>query len=1023
ALITSAETKKLSEISIITEREKTWLLTEFNQTETCFPKDKTIIQLFEEQVARFGRNNALVWGDETLTYLELNQKANQLAQRLAKNHAKSGDRVAILLNRGPLQIISILAILKLGCVYVPIDPAYPNKRINFMLENSESTLILTHAKFKSRLGVPVRPILLDSLPVAPQSDQATPIASAYAPAKRSSDGLAYIMYTSGSTGTPKGTLITHRNVIRVVKETNYITVLPTDRFLQLSNYAFDGSVFDIFGALLNGACLYIVPKELAIEIPQLAQFIQTQKITVFFITSSLFNALVDWDVNALENTRKVLVGGEAISVAHARKALETLGVGRIINGYGPTETTVFASYYPIDHIEQAAQSVPIGYPLANTKLYVLDKQGQLAPPNTPGELYIGGDGVGKGYLNRDELTQQKFLDNPFEEGGKLYRTGDLVQMLPDGAIDYIGRIDFQIKIRGFRVELGEIENYIKSVAGINEVVVVAPKDQTGSMYIAAYYTVDPHIHTIDSAQISEFLSDKLPDYMIPTRMKQLDALPLNMNGKVDRNSLPVIEDKQDQLSNYLAPRNDLERRILENMQAVLDNRRIGIQDNFFKFGGQSIKAIALIQALRKQGIELNVSDVFHYPTVESLATLPKVQNLHTHKIMSPAVARQSAEPVPLITLNEQQLDSVVGHVQNTCSLISQMIVAAGKVTQFPLSPVQKAHNEAGSNLSGLTTQINGDLDSTAIRHLLLTIIQNNQLLHAVVEEDGGSLVWKECDITAISALLATQIPYLDLCEYTESTKEAVLKQLYGRILLSPYQQGQLPWRMCCLRTSQDAHTVIWGFDHTAFDGMSAEVIRRQIAKATAQTLGETGQAGDTPQKYQEYVSWLARGPQAISEQALVERFALAKWSKANQTLMTTLAQIPDRNQQRVTVSIPLAEIGSADIWQFAFDWTVDALRNYAGMSEIPLALVQYGRSYQEKDYYNCVGEFLDIIPLLIGEGEATTAVLERLKLCRTHAINFFALLFDEKLAAKFSTVAGLLSASYTAAGQSKPFVL
>ena len=1026
SLITSNPQQKLAEISIVTQREKEWLIKEYNQTETDFPREKTIAQLFEEQVQEFGQNPALVWGNDTLSYFELNQKSNQLAKLLSEYHVISGDRIAIMLNRGPLQIVSILAVLKLGCTYVPIDPDYPDKRINFMIRDSGSHLILTQAEFTSRLNVPAQQILLDTWGDFLSVSTETAISSGYSPGESVSKSVAYIMYTSGSTGIPKGTLITHRNVIRVVKDTNYITLLPTDRLLQLSNYAFDGSIFDIFGALLNGACLVMIPKEVVIELSQLAEYIKNQKITVFFITTALFNALVDWDIVALKNIRKVLFGGEQISVPHARKALEILGPEKLIHVYGPTETTVFASYYPIDYIDQHAKSVPIGYPVANTKLYILDHQGQLVPPNVPGELYIGGDGVGKGYLNRDDLTHQRFLDNPFEDTGKLYRTGDLVWMASGGAIEFIGRIDFQIKIRGFRVELGEIENHIRSMPGIAEVIVMASKDRLESMYIAAYYTVDRKMSQeggIEPAQIRNFLSDKLPDYMIPSRMKRMESLPLNLNGKVDRDALPIIEEKGEKSSNYLEPRNELEKIILEKMQEVLDNYNIGVKDDFFRHGGQSIKAIALVQLLGEAGIKLKVSEIFQHPSAERLAALPGLRNQYQHAM--PMLAHSDAtSSLSLMTLNEQQLRSVVEHVHITCKLLSQLVVSADVVTEFPLSPVQKAHNEFGSNLSGFTTQVNGEIDETSMRRILIKIIQNNQLLHSVVVEDNTIFLWKEFDLADIKSLLENQIPYLDLREYTEPTQHQLLNQLYSLILLSPYTEGELPWRLCCLRTDQDTHMVIWGFDHTAFDGMSAEVIRRQIEKAVLIGLKDTStMPEELPQKYQDYVFWIAQGPQEISEQEIIDLFVLNDWSKANQALMLSLGQISGRSQKSVEIAVPLAEVGSRDVWHYAFDLTVNILRSYTGLDRIPLALVQYGRSYKNKDYYNCVGEFLDIIPLLIDGTKSVAEVTEQLKQCHLKVINFLSLLFDEGLVTKFPRIADILAPFYKAVGQPKPFAL
>jgi amino acid adenylation domain-containing protein len=1027
SLITGNPNQKLTDLSIITPDENEWL-SDLNQTSTDFPGDKTIIQLFEEQVKRNGQHTAISWGNEHISYNELNHKANRIAELLAEHHVNRGDRIAILLDRSPLQVVSILGILKAGCVYVPIDLDYPEKRINFMLGDSGSCLVLTQSKCVSSIGHSVPYIQVDSVELEMTSDNSS-ISSMLQPKDIGAEDTAYIIYTSGSTGTPKGTVISHRNVIRVVRDTNYIEISPTDRLLQLSNYAFDGSVFDIFGALLNGASLVMISNKAAIEVPQLTKFIEQEEITVFFITTALFNMLVDWDVTCLRNTRKILFGGEATSVPHVRKALDFLGSKRIINVYGPTESTVFATYYPIDNIEDDAQFVPIGYPISNTTLYILDEQGHPVPPNVPGELYIGGAGIAKGYLNREDLSNQKFLHDPVENSGKVYRTGDLVWRLPTGEIGFIGRTDFQIKIRGFRVEMGEIESYIKNIPSVKEVIVVSQKDKTGNIYIAAYYTVDQQVHGTEPDQIREHLSDKVPDYMVPSRMKKMDRLPLNHNGKIDRTALPVIEEASG-LSSFAAPRTDLEEVILKKMQDVLDNGNIGIRDDFFKFGGHSIKAIALVQSLSKVGINLKVNEIFQYPTVEGLAALPKLKDVSKMDKKRRAIVSESEISLHSITLNENQMDSLVQHVQNTCSLISTIMVSANRISQFPFSPVQTAHATLGSSISGFTTRLYGNLDEPFVRKLIVNIIQNNQLLHCFAETEEEDIpVWKECDISTVVPLIKKSVPYLDLREYTEETKEQIADKLCNAILLSAYQIGDLPWRLCCLRLDQDTHFVIWGFDHTAFDGMSGDVIRHQMEKEVSFYLNDIEDSSvqsdqeDHPQKYQEYISLLTSGPRSITEKEIIEQFSLNKWQENNDILMKSLEKMPGRVEKECEINIPLVDADGQDTWWFAFNFTVNLLRGYTSVNETPLAIVDYGRRYNNKDFYNCVGEFLDIIPLLVGGRERESNIVELLKECRLKSINFLSLLFDTNLSKKYSKIDHLLAPSFKAVGQTKKLVL
>lgn len=1022
AMLTENPNRKLSELSLVTQQEREWLLHEVNPTVMLDASQPTLVQLFEEQVEQHGHLPAILWNEREMTYAELNQRANRLAARLASQHVRHTDRIAILLDRSPLQIISILAILKLGCAYVPIDPEYPQSRIAFMLEDSGSSLVLTDSSLEAYVATSIPLLLLDQEEqVEGECEVSLPLTSLRHSESNTghADNTAYMMYTSGSTGTPKGVLVSHRNVARVVKNTNYVTISPSDRVLQLSNYAFDGSTFDIFGALLNGACLVMISRESAIEIAQLAEFIEQKRITVFFITVALFNMLVDWDVTVLKHVRKVLIGGEAVSIPHARKAVEFLGPNTLINGYGPTETTVFAAYYPIGHIDKHVQHIPIGYPLSQTKLYILDQQGHLVPPFVPGELYIGGTGVSKGYLNRDELTAQRFIRDPFDSTGTLYRTGDLVWRLPTGEVGFIGRLDFQVKIRGFRIELGEIENHILHVHGVKEAVVLARTDRIGSKYMAAYYTVhtngDSDGHVLDQDQMKVRLQERLPAYMIPSRLTKLEQMPLNLNGKIDRHALADFSDYVGEQHGYIAPRNEVERTILRSMKEVLDNDRIGIIDDFFAHGGHSIKAIALVQSLLQAGLQLKVNEIFMYPTVEQLAALPGLAGS-----LSSSVDAGFGEPIhdgEKCALSEQQVDMLVQHVRSTCSLISTMVAAAKRVAQFPLSPVQLAHGTFGSQASGCIARIHDSVDERSLRQLLMSMIQRHQLLHCVMIGDEDP-AWSECEMTELSPFIVQHIPYLDLRSYDDVTRQRLVDSLSAAILSEPYIAGQLPWRLCCLRVDQHSHLIVWGFDHVAFDGMSAEIIRNQLEQGIAGT-----RSSESMQKYADYVSLLAMGPEGITEQEIIDYYGLRLWHEQNQSVMDSLQQIPNRDVTELELSIPIADKKMKDPWWFAFDLVGTLLRAYTGICDIPIAMIHYGRSYSNQDFYNCVGEFLDLIPLVICEKQPSGRLEEQMRLCKEHSINFLSLLYNEQLSGNYAEIRRLLEAAYRRSGQSQDLVL
>jgi non-ribosomal peptide synthetase component F/acyl carrier protein len=417
-------------------------------------------------------------------------------------------------------------------------------------------------------------------------------------------------------------LTTHYNVTRVVRDTNYIDIKPEDRFLQLSNYAFDGSVFDIYGALLNGSALVLIEKDDVLAVERLAEIIKREAITVFFVTTALFNTLVDLDIECLHGIRKVLFGGERVSIEHSGNALAYLGKGRVIHVYGPTETTVYAAYYFIDGIADTASTIPIGKPISNTTIYVLDKHLKPLPIGASGELYIGGTGTARGYVNSPELTAEKFL---FDFSKKLYKTGDLGRWLPDGNIEFIGRIDHQVKIRGLRIELGEIESQLLTHDEIKEVVVISKQDQQGSSRgLCAYFVSDNELST---AQLREYLSKSLPGYMVPSYFIRLDRIPLTPNGKVDQRALP--EPGLTVGENYAVPRDKIEKELVRIWSRVLSKdsshesqlqESIGIDDNFFELGGHSLKAARLMSRIYSVlNVKVPLTEIFRTPSIRGLA--------------------------------------------------------------------------------------------------------------------------------------------------------------------------------------------------------------------------------------------------------------------------------------------------------------------------------------------------------------------------------------------------------------------
>jgi amino acid adenylation domain-containing protein len=497
------------------------------------------------------------------------------------------------------------------------------------------------------------------------------------PSTNKADGgqLAYIIYTSGSTGKPKGTLTTHANVIRVVRNTNYIRFTGEDRVLQLSNYAFDGSVFDIYGALLNGAALVMLKKEDVLALDRLSALIVRERITVFFVTTALFNALVDIGIQGLKGVRKVLFGGERVSVEHAAKARHYLGENRVIHVYGPTETTVYATYYNINHIDPRMDTIPIGSPISNTFVYILDPRLKIVPIGVNGELYIGGDGTARGYLNRPGLTREKFLRGgpggavfsksapPGRRRQKIYKTGDLARWLWDGNIEFIGRVDHQVKIRGFRIEPGEIESRLLKYHEIKKTFVTARENASAERYLCAYIAADVS-GGVDVAGLKEDLHRQLPDFMVPAYFVLVDDFPLTPNGKIDIDKLPDPE-AAGPADGYTAPRNPLEEKMAALWADVLgvDQRYTGIDSDFFELGGHSLKATLLVSKIQEElHLQVPLAEVFRTPTIRGLSGYLKKAPGYKYAVIQPLEEKEyyplSSSQKRLYVLQQLEANSI-----------------------------------------------------------------------------------------------------------------------------------------------------------------------------------------------------------------------------------------------------------------------------------------------------------------------------------------------------------------------------
>jgi amino acid adenylation domain-containing protein/non-ribosomal peptide synthase protein (TIGR01720 family) len=613
----------LGELTLLTEAEKHQLLLEWNQASESFPPGRSIHELFEAAAAATPNATALVYEQAQLTYAELNARANQLANYLRARGAGPETLIALSLERSLDLVVAILGILKAGAAYVPCDPELPAARLAFILTDTRAPMLVTEQSLLPRVTATAAEIIcLDRDSAAIAAESAGDLDSRATP-----ENVAYVIYTSGSTGQPKGVCVTHHNVVRLFEATDaWFHFGRGDVWTLFHSVAFDFSVWEIWGALGFGGRLVVVPQLVTRSPHAFHELLAREKVTVLNQTPSAFRQLIAADESAacasLSTLRYIVFGGEALELASLQPWFVRHGDAqpRLINMYGITETTVHVTYRPLTQADLAAPGSVIGRALPDLDLYVLDATREPCPIGVPGELHVGGAGLARGYLHRPELTAERFFPHPHQPGGRLYQTGDLARYLPNGDLEYLGRIDQQVKVRGFRIELGEIEAALSAHPAIREAAVLARADPAAGSRLIAYLVVRGAPPDVTS--LSEHLRRSLPDYMVPAAFVFLDALPLTSNGKLDRRALPEPEPARPEVAAaYVEPRTPAEQALAAIWQRVLRLERVGVHDNFFELGGDSILSILIIAQARKAGLALNPKHLFDHQTIAGLAAV------------------------------------------------------------------------------------------------------------------------------------------------------------------------------------------------------------------------------------------------------------------------------------------------------------------------------------------------------------------------------------------------------------------
>lgn len=690
----------VKQFSYLTPQEEHLILNTWNDTQWDFPEHKLLHEWIEEKSQEAPHKEAVRFKSQSISYQELNERANQLAHFLRSQGVGQEELVGVCMQRSLELVIALVAILKAGGAYVPMDPSYPQERLLYTLFDSKAKIVLTQsalAPYFEKSGA--QSFLMDSLDFCSSHSKENP-----SRINRSED-ICYVIYTSGSTGKPKGVANIHKAVAnRILWMQEEYLLSPSDRVLQKTPFGFDVSVWEFFWPLMMGACLVVAEPEIHKDATALADLIEQEKISILHFVPSMLELFLEANVSSkCASLKKVFTSGEALSKTAAELFLKS-HTAELHNLYGPTEAAIDVTYWPCV-ANDPRTTIPIGYPIKNIQIYILDAYQKPVPIGALGELFIGGIGLAKGYINRKELTEEKFIPNPFKKGKRLYRTGDLCRFLGDGAIEYIGRIDHQVKLRGFRIELGEIEATLRKHPGVKKAAVIAQEEESGQKFLAAYLVAEDE--SIEESLIS-LLQSSLPEYMIPATFTFLSQLPLSPNGKLDVKGLCKPEKKRKSLP-FLAPRSWEEAELQKIWISVLGLKNIGIQDHFFSLGGHSLKAMQLVlkikQILKKP---ITLAEIFTYPTIEGQAKL---------------IALRKNKDEEDIALKSDPMN---------------------RYAPFPLTDIQKAYligRTSAFSLGGVVSHIyaenkRDEMDIPRLEKALNQLIERHDMLRAVISEEG-----------------------------------------------------------------------------------------------------------------------------------------------------------------------------------------------------------------------------------------------------------------------------------------------
>ncbi|QUH28820.1 non-ribosomal peptide synthetase [Vallitalea guaymasensis] len=892
----------------------------------------------------------------------------------------------------------------------------------------------------------------------------------YTESKAKANDLAYVIYTSGSTGQPKGVMIEHSSLVNLCFWHNEnFGVNANDRSTKYAGVGFDASVWEIFPYLIAGATIYIIENDMKLDIKKIEEFYNDNDITISFLPTQICEQFVE-ECN-FKSLRKILAGGDKLKKYYPKGY-------DLINNYGPTENTVVTTSFAVN---EEYKNIPIGKTVSNTEIYILDKDKNLQPVGIPGELCISGRGLARGYVNNLSLTQEKFIKNPFTDGERMYKSGDLARWLPDGNIEFLGRIDSQVKIRGFRIELGEIENQILKYENVKEVVSAVKESGKEDKSIYAYIVSDKKLQIQD---LKEFLSKTLPAYMIPAYFVQLENMPLNANGKIDKKALLKLSDKVNEDTILEEARNELEEELVKIWKEILGISSIGINEDFFELGGDSLKAIRLVLKCEQIGLSLKINDLFRYPSIkkisEHLGIVDKEDTLinSTHEASKAITCKFEVEnkfikyevegkeyyvlflddkvsielkevtrfikekfhisiyphfikSIPKIQLAEKtsmQMDTIqfsenltlmngllkdtseelMGNVEKEELNFSNSVIKQDVVRKYGICPCQKFHLKYNEK-SGTILKIERYLDIELLQEAMLYLISKQGLLRSILVQEEQEYYWQEHNVPD-----RIKVPYIDLSEYNLKFKEEFLKINIRQYFTRGYEkENSLLYKMLLVKENLKEYLLVLPFSHVIFDAMSSEILSRKLLEYyDALEKGEEI-SDEEVESYESYVEQIKNVGHWITEDDVIDIFELDEFEKYTSRMKCSSLE---HNEARVTAfnyDISLKEIEttnySIEPSKMSLDLISNVCQKYFGVPKVPMYMIGYGRKYEDKTYFNTIGEFIDLVPILVtNDRKSMEQAQDKLNKSSKYGINFFNLLYGNEISQDYKKIQHLM---------------